>query len=126
MRRSVIALTVLILSAIGAPAGNDGIVLSLSGSENALTLDWVGGLPSYQLLRGSSASSAADIENLRVVTAANQHTETRLRPGKGEGLYYLVQSTTLASGTLPGQWIDGTDCSPGGQWRGVRIPPHRN
>ena len=69
MRRSFIALTALILSAIGVPAGADGIVLSLNG------------LPSYQVFRGFSGSSAADIENPRAVTAANQHTETRLRPG---------------------------------------------
>jgi len=110
MRRSAIALTVLVLSAIGAPAADDGIVLSLSGPKNALTLDWAGGVPSYRVLRGFSGSSAAEIENLRAVTSANQHTETRLRPGSGEGLYYLVQPTTLASGSFPTLWIDGTDC----------------
>lgn len=111
MRRSALLSIVLILIGNSVRADDDGIALSVLGSGSALSFEWVGGRPNYQFLRGSSAASLTDVENLRAVTAAQEYAEEPLRPASGAALYYLVRETPLQAGSLPLTWIDGSNCA---------------
>ena len=108
-RRAVLVLAAAALCGSPAAAG-DGIQLSIGGSPLQLTLEWSGGQPDFQILRGSNPSTAAGVENLRAVTSGFDWTEEPNRPPSGEGLYYLVAETNLAAGGFPDQWINGEDC----------------
>jgi hydroxyacylglutathione hydrolase len=111
MKMLACAAVALGLAFAPAVAEQIDLTLGVEPGTSKTVLQWSGGRPDFQVLRGAAPATAGAPANLRALTAEFEWNDGTARPASGKAFYYLVSEGNLVAGTFPPSWINGASCA---------------